>query len=303
MCCGVVALVVLGLSRFAAPPAMPPPAAPHGPVAEALARAGYEPVRLRPYRGMFMLDTTLAGKPLALLVDSGAAISTLDLSTAPTRYGLKPYGGGTVTALSVAGKQRADWAEVCGVRLGPVECPTQAWFLTDLSFALEFGKRDDNLAGDALLGADLLRYFSAWLDAETGTLWLRDPVKQEPGIQGDWQAVSVEHKGWNYTGYLAAAYTLRVTGMTVRSDAQGDVERGRLKLDTKASPKRLDFSTPNGGIRSGIYKLDGDTLVIAMQWCDGDSPERPASFDVKKNNTTVVTFRRVPAGLPPRAAP
>jgi uncharacterized protein (TIGR03067 family) len=79
--------------------------------------------------------------------------------------------------------------------------------------------------------------------------------------------------------------------------------RGRFRLDPLTNPKaidlqvdELDLSEAWTGIKipactvHGIYKLDGDRLVICLP-TDGRQ-ERPAGFDTKDKNVAVLTFAR-----------
>jgi uncharacterized protein (TIGR03067 family) len=62
------------------------------------------------------------------------------------------------------------------------------------------------------------------------------------------------------------------------------------KLDPSKSPKEIDMQ-PSGGpkLAKGIYKLDGDTLVI----CANNQGDRPKEFKADKaSGTSVLTLKR-----------
>jgi uncharacterized protein (TIGR03067 family) len=69
-------------------------------------------------------------------------------------------------------------------------------------------------------------------------------------------------------------------------------------LDTTTDPKFIDFKTviaagplPKGSVFEGIYKLDGDTLVLAVFEEGGTS--RPTKFESAKGSKVVlITFER-----------
>ena len=69
-------------------------------------------------------------------------------------------------------------------------------------------------------------------------------------------------------------------------------------LDPSATPKLLDFKAladmgdiTKGNTYEGIYKLDGDTLELALYI--GEGSKRPAKFESEKDSKViVVTFKR-----------
>lgn len=69
-----------------------------------------------------------------------------------------------------------------------------------------------------------------------------------------------------------------------------------VALDPAAQPKCLDLKSVeegrDGTVDEAIYKIDGDTLTIALY--QGKGKQRPTTFDTpKERDTILVVFKRV----------
>jgi uncharacterized protein (TIGR03067 family) len=118
-----------------------------------------------------------------------------------------------------------------------------------------------------------------------------DGTVQSAGIEGTWQAVSVENSGGRYPTPPEWRMTFRAGNFTWTG--RGIHPQGSYKTGTDEKPARLDLTFLPEGDPTGknIYRIDGDTLKIA--WSLGND-ERPQSFDIDGDrHRSVSTFRRV----------
>jgi uncharacterized protein (TIGR03067 family) len=72
-------------------------------------------------------------------------------------------------------------------------------------------------------------------------------------------------------------------------------DKGTFTINTEKSPKWIDIKTGEKGpffgkMLPGIYKLDGDTLVLCLH---GDGKTRPGEFDApSKTRNMLLTYKR-----------
>src|SRR5215204_5599330 len=140
---------------------------------EFLAQNGYTRILLsRSGIGHFHTDGTLDGRPVSVLVDTGAGstVFSLDiareLGLAPTK--LEMQGGGAGAALlDVYGIQEASF------RLGDIAPRTAALLALDLTHVNRAAALRDSGPIDAVLGADVLEAHSAVIDYGSSSLYLK----------------------------------------------------------------------------------------------------------------------------------
>ncbi len=104
-------------------------------------------------------------------------------------------------------------------------------------------------------------------------------------LQGDWKAVA----GWRDGAELPKGEAERVkvqfteTKMIVKEN--GHDEEAAFTLDSQNNPPHIDFELKKIGMKfQGIYQVDGERLKL----CFSRSGRRPASFDTRKDDETVV---------------
>jgi uncharacterized protein (TIGR03067 family) len=126
--------------------------------------------------------------------------------------------------------------------------------------------------------------------------------KELAALAGDWDYVKAQAKGQAIDIENEKPHFVTVSGTLWEVRAKG-AERVResariVALDPSTDPKLIDIrSIPGnpqreGTLLEGIYKLDGDTLVIAFYY--GRDKKRPADFDEPKDTETIVwTLKRI----------
>jgi uncharacterized protein (TIGR03067 family) len=68
--------------------------------------------------------------------------------------------------------------------------------------------------------------------------------------------------------------------------ADGVEVKGTFKIDASTDPKIVDFSLGDRGNWEGIYKFDGDKLLVCVS--EACSKQRPTEFDKDGKNTGVL---------------
>jgi RNA polymerase sigma factor (sigma-70 family) len=130
----------------------------------------------------------------------------------------------------------------------------------------------------------------------------RDTSKQDAeGLQGSWEAVSVEREGKPLADAevkkLDLRLTIKGTGFTLMTPAAEHFPAGTFKIDPSKLPRAIDFAVESP-LRAdkktstvlGIYELDRDTLKL-MRAHPGQ--ERPAEFKtMPKSEHEVIVFKR-----------
>lgn len=123
-----------------------------------------------------------------------------------------------------------------------------------------------------------------------------DAKKEMAKFKGTWSLVSVEvapgEEGPSEKEIKGQKLVFGQTAEDSYISKTGDREEkpGRFKLDPSKTPNEIDISPPDGRKRAqGIYKLDGDALVI----CATNKGDRPKEFKADKDTkTTVLTLKR-----------
>jgi uncharacterized protein (TIGR03067 family) len=124
----------------------------------------------------------------------------------------------------------------------------------------------------------------------------RDDVKKEKEkLKGSWSVVSVEvapgEKGPSDKDVKEMKFLFGQTGEDSMSLKSGEKEDkpGTFKIDPAKMPKEIDLVPQQGKAVKGIYKLDGDTLVV----CATSRGDRPKEFKPNgEAKVSVVTLKR-----------
>jgi uncharacterized protein (TIGR03067 family) len=114
-------------------------------------------------------------------------------------------------------------------------------------------------------------------------------------IRGVWTASSLRREEGK-PEEVPNGYSLNFENGNYSMEVADSNEAGRYTLISTTNPKQIDLVTNDGGLRRGLYSLDGDKLTICMP-DEKDSP-RPTEFKAaaEDNRITVITFSRNNSG-------
>jgi uncharacterized protein (TIGR03067 family) len=109
-------------------------------------------------------------------------------------------------------------------------------------------------------------------------------------LAGTWQIVRYERGDKAKKEGLDKVRVTFAEGEIVFSVEGEKKEAAKYTLDATKKPHEIDIAPPREQkVVKGIYKLEGDTLTIVTSK-EGD--ERPASFEAKGGNTTLMVLKR-----------
>ena len=112
-------------------------------------------------------------------------------------------------------------------------------------------------------------------------------------LNGSWTVEKAVFMGNDSTEtFKSAVLTMKDGSYTVTISGQKD--KGTLKLDSKAKPKRvtiLSTEGPNKGQKiEGIYAVDGNTLKVCYSF---NGTEAPKAFESKEGTATLyIVYKR-----------
>jgi len=120
----------------------------------------------------------------------------------------------------------------------------------------------------------------------------QDTKKELEKLQGEWTMVSMETKGMKAGDKVVKQYKLTIKGdqWTVTTLKGG--ARATFKIDPSKNPKTIDLTfelNKKGTPSRGIYKLEGDTLILCR--AAGDR-ERPKEFKTTEEAGILVVWKR-----------
>jgi uncharacterized protein (TIGR03067 family) len=124
------------------------------------------------------------------------------------------------------------------------------------------------------------------------------PKKKEAhAIVGSWSLEKAEAAGMVLPGGAIGELSLTFSedgAIIARKGGQEQPDGGRYTHDAKKSPAEIDLTEGRPGGKDmmvrGIYKIDGDTLVICMT----PTGERPTKFESPAGAQTIMmTFKRI----------
>jgi uncharacterized protein (TIGR03067 family) len=112
-------------------------------------------------------------------------------------------------------------------------------------------------------------------------------------LAGSWEFISLTEKGetlgpalirnrFARDGVLAVADRK----MTIVSPDTGEKRSATYRIDPTKSPLQIDLVTRNDRIFRGIYKFEGENLVLCLQ--PGDSASRPSEFSVSEGSDRIL---------------
>lgn len=107
----------------------------------------------------------------------------------------------------------------------------------------------------------------------------KDPPKKDaPSLFGEWVPESAVIGGKVDPPPPGSTMTITTKGRLVMKEGKDEPVEMDFTFDPKKDPPEIDFAEPRGGMGQkalkGIYKLDGDTLMI----CIAMGGDRPTAF-------------------------
>jgi uncharacterized protein (TIGR03067 family) len=125
---------------------------------------------------------------------------------------------------------------------------------------------------------------------------LKGPVKGDPPpIIGEWMLTEWLQMGQSIGFTPGASVEFQKDDKRIWRDGPGaEADHRGYKLIPKTTPHAIDLIRPSGGgppdVFPGIFKVEGDTLVIAVANSGG---ERPKNFEDKEVVYQMMTYKRI----------
>jgi uncharacterized protein (TIGR03067 family) len=120
-------------------------------------------------------------------------------------------------------------------------------------------------------------------------------------FQGVWSFTSINDNGEKFGPELIDRAFAQNGQVTVKGNAleivnpeTGKSRTATFRIDPSKSPRRIDLVNPDNRIYRGIYKFEGDNLVICLERDQEES--RPIAFEANEGSERVL-FRLTPASL------
>ena len=200
-------------------------------------------LRLRLVEGYPLVTAAIAGRPVSLLLDTGAQ-GMLITPEAAQSLGL-PLAGMT-TVFGTGGSQPARVVSLPGLRLGGADMPGQLAPVAALPAQLQ---ADPPLAG--LLGASVLARFDLEIDVPASRIRLWSPSPCPPGVPGPALAMEVTRAGEPFIA-------VQVNGQPLLALLDTG---SRATLLTEATARRVGLvAPPSANMGAG---LDGSRMQLA----------------------------------------
>jgi len=268
------------------------------------------PISRGAYSGWWYVKCKCNGKEAYFAVDTGAGAGSYLQPSFAKELGHPVKWDGKATASDASGSE----GRVYGVYAPKLEFPglpnaKRHFVVMELKTVADSAKADKMEPVYGLLGLDFLEYYGAILDTRNEQLVVRDPLPlceevlgkptdEVPGKQ--WLCVSTEVGGKVTEQAMSEDHHLVLTPEVMVYKSGEALLGGHPTLNPDANPKQLTFRTggnPDHPYRF-IYKLDGDTLVVAMNQTKEDpkaDKPRPTGFDTSKGEAAVVLrFKQKP---------
>jgi uncharacterized protein (TIGR03067 family) len=121
--------------------------------------------------------------------------------------------------------------------------------------------------------------------------------KDKAALKGNWQVTALEDSDEKVPEEQTRkmSITISETMIVSKQGGAGEKSKGEYAIDPTKTPKEIDIKLMDGAEKGktikGIYKLDGDTLVICTSE-PGDA--RPKEFKATKQPQSILlTFKRI----------
>jgi uncharacterized protein (TIGR03067 family) len=122
------------------------------------------------------------------------------------------------------------------------------------------------------------------------------PAGAQAALQGNWIATKVETDGAASPEVVGHRLSFSGDRFEIKSRAGKTVYAGTVRTDPNTAPAAIDFAHGLGALDGktwqGIYKRDGDTLIVCDNAADL-TKRRPTAFEAKRGSGHVLlTFVR-----------
>jgi uncharacterized protein (TIGR03067 family) len=125
-----------------------------------------------------------------------------------------------------------------------------------------------------------------------------DPVAAEwEKFKGEWHAVAVEMQGRMVDESEVPEITIKITELDklVATTPDGEVEAG-MEIDLEQNPHQFDVRHTDGVFADqneyGIYRWDGDKLIMCIGSPEGNAIDRPSRFSTQGTQDVMITFEK-----------
>lgn len=123
------------------------------------------------------------------------------------------------------------------------------------------------------------------------------PAAAQSALDGNWVATKAETNGVASPGVVGNRLLLYGRRFEIKSKDSKALYAGRARIDPSAKPAAIDFlhtfGALNGKTWAGIYKRDGDTLIVCDNAADLGKG-RPTAFEAPRGSGYVlITFVRL----------
>lgn len=121
-----------------------------------------------------------------------------------------------------------------------------------------------------------------------------DAKKELAAMDGKWKPIAMQTGDTKFTKDQMKAIELVIEDGKYLVTANGEKDKGTLKIDTKPEVKTMDIVGTDGPNKGktfpAIYELDGDKLKICYAL---EGTKRPTEFKSTGAKTLLVTYEKV----------
>lgn len=254
------------------------------------------PIETGRVKGVIWLKAQIEGKPVTLLLDTGAGHSYVVPKFAK-RLGLAVRGWPD-------GERASEGFAEATVKIGPITHASRTVHVMDLSYAMDDVQKREGMEFAGLLGCDILHTDEAILDFRSQRLYLRDsPGQDHRELQGTWRAKELLHLGQPIKEASKDAYIGKV-------QARFDGDRfefqygthlwfARFSADPCATPKELKLVDLKADSKmypsfTACYEFEGNRLRLLIN-VSGQSPTESITEmkSTAANRHSLWTFERI----------
>jgi uncharacterized protein (TIGR03067 family) len=121
-----------------------------------------------------------------------------------------------------------------------------------------------------------------------------DDAKDSAALQGTWLPAAAELGGKPFPDEIRKTIKLVVKEDKYTVTVGTKLDKGSVKLNSSAKPKRMDITSSEGPNKDktfkAIYEIDGDTLKVCYELAGGDYPTEFKSTE--ENGWYLVKYKK-----------